>query len=99
MRSTRTYTEEFRSEAIQLAIQSGNISNTAKQLVIPQGTLHTWVKNASKDNITLVTTPSKKVSVGDLMDEIKQLKKALSRAEQEKAILKKATAYFAREQS
>ncbi len=44
----KSYTPEFRINAIKLA-QSGvkSISQTARDLGIPLGTLHTWVRNAA----------------------------------------------------
>lgn len=103
VRQVRSYTAEFKSEAIQLAISSGNVAHTAKELGIPSPTLHNWVANvAGNEHNTPLLDKNKpagpKVKVSDLMSEIKTLKKQLARSEQEKAILKKATAYFAQEQ-
>ncbi len=102
MKKVRSYTSEFKAEATQLAIASGNVDHTAKELGIPAPTLHNWVaKSANNENPASIereknSTP--KAKVADLMAEIKSLKKKLSRVEQEKAILKKAAAYFAQEQ-
>ena len=61
-RSAKSYTPEFRLNAIKLA-QSGekSISQTAKDLGVPLATLHTWVQKASKgewlvaeENVTAV---------------------------------------------
>lgn len=98
---TRTYTQEFKQEATQLAIQAGNVKSTASQLGIPEATLYTWVNNAKYESVKPTTTSTddsnKKITVGDLVEEVKRLKKALSLAEQEKVILKKATIFFAKE--
>jgi len=48
-RSAKSYTPEFRTQAIKLARSNEkNISQTAKDLGIPLATLHTWVKKAEK---------------------------------------------------
>lgn len=103
MAKTTTYTQEFKNEAIKLAVISGNITKTARDLSVPESTLHTWVINSKKDNIIIQSSnkniPNKKINVGELMSELQILKKKLARAEQEKEILKKATAYFAQELS
>ena len=97
---TRTYTKEFKQEAIQLALHAGNIKRTAEQLGIPEATLHTWVGKAKHETVSSAANDNnKKVTVSDLMEEVKSLRKALSLAEQEKAILKKATIFFAKEQT
>jgi transposase len=102
MARTTTYTQEFKNSSVQLAINSGNITDTANNLGIPESTLHTWVKLSKKDDIIIMSKnnkiPSKKINVGDLLSEMKELKKKLARAEQEREILKKAAAYFAQHQ-
>ncbi len=40
----KTYTNEFKREAIKLALESSNITGSAKSLGIPEATLHTWVR-------------------------------------------------------
>lgn len=42
-RKVRSYTKEFKQEAIKLALQSPSVDNTAKELGIPGATLHVWV--------------------------------------------------------
>jgi transposase len=103
MVKTKRYTQEFKNEAIKLSVISGNITKTARDLGIPESTLHTWVINSKKDNIIIQSNdkkiPNKKINVGELMSELQDLKKKLARAEQEKEILKKATAFFAQDRS
>lgn len=91
-KNKRTYTEEFQREAIQLALRSASIANTAKELGIPAGTLHTWLKNTNKAN-----KGTKANSVIDVTEELHKLRKENVRLREEKEILKKAAAYFARE--
>lgn len=96
----RHYTEEYKSEAIQLALSSESISGTAKTLGMPEATLHGWVnkaKNQGDQSYVLSNGKANSVNVGEVLEENRQLRKQLSRLKQEKAILKKAAAYFARE--
>lgn len=41
-RQLRKYTNEFKQEAIKLALQSLSIVKTANELGVPAATLHTW---------------------------------------------------------
>lgn len=93
-RTVINYTEEFRKSSAKLAAESEqSILKTAKELGINPSTLHGWV-NQYYPTIpkTIDMTPESAAQL-----EIKQLKKALARALQERDILKKATAFFAKE--
>jgi len=95
VRIVRRYTEEFKQEAIKLALKSPNVDSTAKDLGIPGATLHSWIsklKNAgSLDKVDLSTSKN----MADLIEENRRLQKALAIAQEEREILKKAAAYFA----
>jgi transposase len=92
----RTYTQEFKEESVKLALKSVSVSRTAKELGVPVATLHNWVKE-------LKQLPASGLSQGQtistLLEENRRLHKELSRSKEEKEILKKAAAYFARESS
>ena len=60
---------------------------------IPKGTLGNWVLAAKRGG---VATPGAR-SVAELEDEISRLRKELLETRVERDILKKATAYFAKE--
>lgn len=87
----RSYTAEFKEEAVRLALRSPSISDVADNLGIPKATLHTWVKadpsqkDSSKEELLALST------------EFKALKKELNQVKEEREILKKAAVYFARE--
>jgi len=96
----KTYTNEFKREAIKLALESSNITGSAKSLGIPEATLHTWVRNARNSGEQIITDSSgaiNHVNVTNIIDENRELKKRIARLEMEKAILKKAATYFAAE--
>ena len=89
------YTPEFREEAVKLVTEQGLSQETAAQrLAIPKGTLANWVAAAKASTRTSV---SGALSAKDLEAENARLRKELAEARMERDILKKATAYFARE--
>jgi len=95
MKKQQRYTPEFRAEALKLLTEQGlQQSVAAKRLSIPEGTLAGWVAAAKSSSQPLV--PGSR-SAADLMAENVKLHKELAVAQMERDILKKATAYFARE--
>ncbi len=93
----RQYTAEFKREAVQLALNSPTVLSAANDLGMPEATLHTWVQKAKRSGDIVKPNAENPVTVGKLVEENLQLKKRLARLEQEKAILKKAATYFAKE--
>ena len=97
-RLVRKYTKEFKQEAVNLALKSPSIVNTAKELGIASATLHSWVNALKrKGNLAAVDTNSSK-DMATLVEENRRLHKELAIAKEEKEILKKAAAYFAQHQ-
>jgi len=97
-RSVKKYTKEFKQEAINLALRSPSILNTAKELGIPIGTLSNWIHVLrKKGDITTVDMKSSK-DMATLVEENRRLHKELSIIKEEKEILKKAATYFAQHQ-
>ena len=97
-KSKRKYTEEFKQQAISLALKSTSIVDTANELGLPPSTLNTWLyalKN--KGSLSKVDAKSGK-DMADLIEENRRLHKALAKATEEKEILKKAATYFAQHQ-
>ena len=91
-KSKRNYTEEFKKDAIRLALKSPSITGAAKDLGVPEGTLNTWLRRATnskqdKNNIENV----------NLSEELKSLRKEVARLKEEKEILKKFATFFVRE--
>lgn len=90
--SKAKYSQEYRVEAVKLVLEQGlSVIESAKRLNIPSQTLATWVKVAKACKVGRVSSPNAEAI------EIARLKRALAIAEMERDILKKATAYFARE--
>ena len=89
----RTYSDEFKAEAVKkIADNNCNISVTAKQLGIAMQTLSNWHNKANQGK--LIGTEQYDPELMAALQEIKQLKRQLKVAEEEREILKKATAYF-----
>ena len=88
----RQYSSEFRESAVKLAIESNHpIAQIAKELGIKKTTLYTWVDKYSKPKELAMRTDE------HIYDENKRLRKELARVMQERDLLKKAAAYFAKE--
>ena len=91
---TRRYSEEFRDEAVRLVLGSeSSIPQTAKDLGISVWTLRGWMKRRRER--AGVNTPRR---VETLEEENRRLKRENAVLRQEREILKKAAAYFAKEQ-
>ena len=86
------YTSEFRASAVKLARESDQtIAQTARDLGIKVNTLHNWLGKQSKsEDINMVNKECH-------YEEVKRLKKELAIVTQERDLLKKAAAYFAKE--
>ena len=94
-KKVRSYTEEFKQEAVRLALKSPNIDGTAKELGIPGATLHTWINKVKNAGLLGKVDSVNSKSMADLIEENRRLQKALAIAQEEREILKKAAAYFA----
>jgi transposase len=91
-RSNRKYTKEFRQEAVNLALKSPSITNTAKELGIPTVTLHGWINKLKKQGELVSVDANSSKDMASLIEENRRLHKELTIAKEEKEILKKAAA-------
>ncbi len=95
IKKLRTYSNEFKAEAVKkIADNNGNISATVKQLGIAMQTLSSWQNKANQGK--LIGTQQYDPDLVAVLEENKRLKRQLKVAEEEREILKKATAYFAK---
>jgi len=91
----RTCSAAFKAEAVKkIADNNGNVSATAKQLGIAMQTLSNWQNKANEGK--LVGTKQYDPELMAIIEENKRLKRDLKVAQEERDILKKATAYFAK---
>ena len=87
------YTQEFKDSIVKLVAESNEpMSKIATDVGINKKTLYGWVMKEKTSKIQL----DKKAEL-TLQEETKQLKKQLAVVTQERDILKKAVAYFAKE--
>ena len=87
------YTLEFKLEAVRLVKAGQEASVTARVLGVPKQSLSNWVRLAGKG--ALQGAGDKPVSAEQM--ELARLRAELARVKMERDILKKATAYFAKE--
>ena len=87
------YTQEFKLEAVRLVKAGQEASVTARVLGVPKQTLSNWVRLAEAGQ--LQGAGERSVSAEQM--ELARLRAELARVKMERDILKKATAYFARE--
>ena len=90
----RRFTEEFKQDAVRLVVNEGyTFAAAAKAVGVGEQSLRKW-------HARLAPKPApcgENASPDELREEIKRLRRELRRAELEREILKKATAYFAKE--
>jgi transposase len=92
----KTYTAEFKQSVVKLANESDvPVAETARNLGVNENTLYTWIHKYSQ-----TVDVKKKTERSDvhLYDELQQLKRENTRLRQERDFLKKAAAYFAKQQ-
>ena len=97
-KKTKTYTAEFKESAVKLAVESDQpVSTTAKELGVNVNTLHTWIGKLHRPKGANKTSGKQEHNDEHLYDELKRLRKENSKLKEERAILKKAAAFFAKE--
>ena len=91
-RTKPPYPEEFRAEAVRLVRSSGRpLSELSADLGVSQQTLRNWVFAAQVD------AGAREGLTSDERDELRVLRRKVRVLEQEREILKKAAAWFAKE--
>jgi transposase len=86
------YPDEFRREAVGLLRSGRSIPDVAEALGVSQQTLRNWSKQEQADRGERQDTLTSAER-----EELRELRKRVRRLEQERDILKRATALFARE--
>jgi transposase len=92
-RARRVYTDEFKAGAVRLVLDEGKtIAQVARDLDLTPSSLAGWVKHARADRSGGKTglTTEERAELGALRKEVRVLK-------QEREILGKAVAFFAKE--
>lgn len=95
MSQRQRFTKEFKLEAVQLLKQSGRPAAViARELGIPRNRLYKWA--ADLDTNGAGAFPGSGRAVG-AEDEVVRLRRENARLKEERDILKKAAAYFAKD--
>ena len=90
------YSKEFREEAVKLVIESGlSVFEVSNRLSLPKSTLTNWLSAYKSDKLNIIGGKQKPKSESEI--ELARLKRELAIVKMEREILKKATAYFAKE--
>lgn len=98
-RPRRSYTDEFKAGAVRLVIEEKRaIRAVARDLDLSASALDRWVKKEeARRGIVLPPAPPPKPLTSDERAELEQLRRRVRELETDKAILKKAAAFFAKE--
>jgi len=84
------FSEDFKRDAVhQVTVRGYPVAEVSKRLGVSTHSLYAWVKRYSKADEVGVNA--------DHATENRRLKRELARVTEERDILKKATAYFARD--
>jgi transposase len=92
-RTRKTYTPEFKLAAVKMIFeQKLSVAEVARRLGVGENLIHNWKKAVAKDGSNAFPgsghlTPQE--------EELRKLRAEVRRLEQERDILKKATAFFA----
>ena len=91
----KPFPKEFRRDVIAVARQGDqSVAQVARSFGVSESCLARWLKIADRDEG--VTGPTSSAG-GDLEAENRELRKRAKQLEQENEILRRATAYFARD--
>jgi len=92
------YSKEFKDSTVQLILNNNeSVVKVAQDLDLNEKTLYSWVTTYKRAH----NIPTKNINFTNANEpldvEVKRLRRELKIAKQERDILKKATAYFAKE--
>ncbi len=88
------YSTEFRQDAAKLAVESDQpVAKTARDLGVNPNTLYTWITKYQQPD-----SPTTNKDSGDKhpYEELKRLRRENAQLKEDRDILKKAAAYFAK---
>jgi transposase-like protein len=90
-REKRIFSDEYKAEAVELVRTSGkSIGRIAKELDITETSLRQWVKAAERESAPVALTGSER-------EELERLRKDVRTLRMERDFLKKAAAFFAKD--
>ena len=87
----KKYPEEFKIEAVRQIVDRGHpVAEVSARLGVSQHSLYKWIKQQQ-------TPPGQRQEQLSQAEELRRLKAELKRVTEERDILKKAAAYFAKQ--
>ena len=93
-RKRRKFTDEFKREAVRLVREGdSNVSQVARELDVTLSALRQWVK---QDEVNRRKGPPEALTTQE-REELRTLRRRVRTLEEEREILKKAAAFFAKE--
>ena len=96
----KPFPKEFRADVIAVARQGDqSIAQVARSFGVSESCLARWLKIADREDglVGGASSPATAGADGDLEAENRELRKRAKQLEQENEILRRATAYFARD--
>ena len=97
-RARRFFSPEFKAQAVDLVRQSGkSVQQIAKDLDLTETCLRDWVKKADVPARSAPPHAAKTPAAPGPQDELEALRREVKQLRMEREVLKKATAFFARE--
>jgi transposase len=89
--SKQRYPEEFKAEAVKQITERGHkVAEVSARLGVSQHSLYQWIRVQQ-------TPQAERQAQASQADEVRRLKSELRRVTEERDILKKAAAYFAKQ--
>lgn len=96
-RERRSYTDEFKADAVAMVTELGRSrADVARDLDLSESTLGRWVAKAIGSTGT--GSGSHRRAPDPASDDVFEMRKTIARLEEENRFLKKAAAFFAKEQ-
>jgi len=93
-RKRRTFTPEQKADAVRLVHHVGSVGQVARDLDLAETALRRWVKQAETD----AGHGTEGALTTDEKEELRSLRREVRTLRMERDFLKKATAFFAKEQ-
>ena len=90
------FTREFRVEAVRMVVEDKlSVPEVGRRLQVPEQTIRNWVKAHKEGKLGEIGKGQRELTALEL--ENHRLKREVAQVKMERDILKKATAYFAKE--
>jgi len=93
-RNRRKYTPEQKMDAVRMVREVGNLAKVARDLDLTESSLRNWVKQAEIDE----GRGPEGALTSEEREELRRLRRENRTLEMEREFLKKAAAFFAKEQ-